>query len=363
MGAVTHVEPAGARIREARLYEAFSDGKVRCLACAHRCLVLPGRSGICGVRENRGGKLYSLVYGHAVAAEVDPIEKKPLYHFYPGSRAYSIATAGCNFHCRFCQNWAISQMRRSRSIPGFPLTPETAVEEAVVTGCRSVAYTYTEPTVFIEYALDTARLARQKGLANLFVTNGYYTADALEEMAPLIDAANIDLKSFRDGYYRRVCGATLAPVLESIERSFRRGLWIEVTTLVVPGLNDSDGELRDIARFLAGIDRDIPWHLSRFFPAYRLTDVPPTPRATLARARELGREEGLHHVYVGNVSGEPEDTLCPGCQTTLLVRSDLCLLKNSLKEGACPRCGRRLPGVGLSERRLHGAPAAVEGLA
>jgi len=289
--------------------------------------------------------------------------KKPFYHFYPGSRAYSIATAGCNFHCRFCQNWAISQVRRSTSIPGFSLPPETVVEEAVASGCRSIAYTYTEPTVFIEYALDTARLARQKGLANLFVTNGYYTAEALEEMAPVIDAASIDLKSFRDAYYRKVCGATLAPVLQSIEQSFRRGLWIEVTTLVVPGLNDSEEELRDIARFLARIDRDIPWHLSRFFPAYRLTEIAPTPLATLSRARDIGREEGLNHVYVGNVSGEHENTLCPGCRATLLVRSDLRLLENRLKEGACPGCGRRLAGVGFSERSREGAPATVEGRA
>lgn len=338
-----------ARIREARLYEALPSEKVRCLACAHRCLVLPGRCGICGVRENRGGKLYTLVYGHAVAAEVDPIEKKPLYHFYPGCRAYSIATAGCNFHCRFCQNWAISQVRRPAKLPGFPLPPEIVVEEAVATGCRAVAYTYTEPTVFIEYALDTARLARREGLVNVFVTNGYYTAEALEEMVPLIDAANVDLKSFRDAYYRKVCGATLAPVAESIELSVRRGLWIEVTTLVVPGLNDSADELRDIARFLARIDGDIPWHISRFFPAYRLTEIAPTPLATLKRAREIGREEGLNHVYVGNVPGEPENTLCPGCQTTLLVRFDLRLIEDRLKEGACPRCGRRLAGVGLSE--------------
>lgn len=343
-------ETGESQLREARLYQPLGGGKTRCLACAHRCLVLSGFRGICGVRENREGTLYTLVYGRAVAAEIDPIEKKPFYHFYPGSRAYSIATVGCNFHCRFCQNWAISQITGRRAPPGFPLPPEKVVREAKAAGCGSIAYTYTEPTVFIEYALDTARWARREGLSNVFVSNGYYTSEALEEMAPLIEAVNVDLKSFRDTYYRKVCGARLAPVLESIEASVRCGLWVEVTTLVVPGLNDSEEELRDIARFLARLGRDIPWHLSRFFPAYRLTEIAPTPLATLRRAREWGREEGLHHVYLGNVPGEREDTLCSQCGTVLLLRSELRLEEDRLVNGACPRCGRELAGVGLKEK-------------
>jgi pyruvate formate lyase activating enzyme len=325
----------------------LEEGRVRCTACAHYCVVRPGLAGICGVRENREGRLVSLVYGKSVAAEVDPIEKKPLYHFYPGSRAYSIATAGCNLHCRFCQNWTISQMHKADFVPGFPLAPEAVVTRALAERCEVVAYTYTEPTVFIEYALDTAVLAKRKGLRNVFVSNGYFSQEALEEMAPLVDAVNIDLKSFRDPYYRKICGATLRPVLDSIERSFHRGIWTEVTTLVVPGLNDSEEELRDVARFLARLSPDIPWHVSRFFPAYELVDRGPTPPATLRRAREIGREEGLHHVYVGNVFGEREDTLCARCGEILLARSNLSLLANHLKAGACPRCQEPLAGVGL----------------
>jgi len=342
--------PAPPGLREARFYEPLAEGRVRCVACAHRCVVLPQQMGICGVRANKEGKLYTLVYGKAVAAHVDPIEKKPLYHFLPGTRSFSIATAGCNLHCRYCQNWQISQVRSRDSELGFALAPEQAVESATRYGCGSLAYTYTEPTVFIEYALDTAREAKRRGLKNVFVTNGYYTEEALEEMLPLIDAANVDLKSFRDGTYRKVCGATLKPVLDSISRSFQRGMWIEVTTLVIPGLNDSDAELRDIAQFLAGLSRDLPWHLSRFFPAYRMTDRGPTPVTTLNHARDIGRAAGLHHVYVGNVGGEREDTTCPQCGEILLVRSSLRLLANYLRDGACPRCRRPLAGVGLAPR-------------
>lgn len=334
-------------VREARLYERLEGKKVRCTACAHYCVVRPGLAGICGVRENRDGKLVSLVYGKAVAAEVDPIEKKPFYHFHPGSRAYSIATAGCNLHCRFCQNWTISQMHKVEFVPGFALPPAEVVSRALAERCRVVAYTYTEPIVFVEYALETAALARKEGLANVFVSNGYYSPEALEEMAPLIDAVNIDLKSFRDPYYRKICGATLAPVLDSIERTFRKAIWVEVTTLVVPGLNDSAEELRDVARFLVRLSPDIPWHVSRFFPAYQLVDRGPTPESTLRKARDIGREEGLRHVYVGNVPGEREDTVCARCGEILLERAYLRLTANHLQAGACPRCGEALAGVGL----------------
>ncbi|HLE21292.1 MAG TPA: AmmeMemoRadiSam system radical SAM enzyme [Vicinamibacteria bacterium] len=337
-------------IREATFYEALGERKVRCTACAHYCIIHDGLRGICGVRENRGGRLYSLVHGKAVACEVEPIEKKPFYHFHPGARAYSIATAGCNLHCRFCQNWQISQIHKSDFVPGFRLLPEEVVRSAREEKCRVIAYTYTEPTIFLEYALETAALAAREGLSNVFVSNGYYTTEALEAMAPLIDAVNIDLKSFRDSYYRRICGAVLQPVLDSIERSLRKGMWVEVTTLVVTGLNDSSEELRDVARYLAGLSRDIPWHVSRFFPAYRLTDREPTPEKTLRRARDIGEEEGLHHVYVGNLPGEPEDTLCPDCGEVLLERSDLRLLANHLRKGACPRCSRPLAGVGLASQ-------------
>jgi pyruvate formate lyase activating enzyme len=339
-----HVES----IREARFYERAEGERVRCTACSHYCVVPPGLRGICGVRENREGKLYSLVYGKAVAAEVDPIEKKPLYHFFPGVRAFSVATAGCNLHCRFCQNWQISQMHKTAFVPGFSLPPEELVASAQRERCRVVAYTYTEPIIFVEYALDTAKLAKQAGLANIFVSNGYFSREALEEMAPLIDAINIDLKSFRDPYYRKICGATLQPVLESVERTFRKGIWLEVTTLVIPDLNDSAEELRDIARFLAGLSREIPWHVSRFFPAYQMADTRPTPESKLIEARNIGKEEGLHHVYTGNLPGAEDDTLCPGCGELLLERSGLSLIRNRLEHGGCPECGRALAGVGLA---------------
>jgi pyruvate formate lyase activating enzyme len=334
-------------VREARFYQPLDDGAVRCTACAHYCVVNAGLRGICGVRENRDGRLFSLVYGKAVACEVDPIEKKPLYHFHPGARAFSVATAGCNLHCRFCQNWQISQVHKSEFIPGFPLSPQAIVSEAVAKRCEIVAYTYTEPVIFVEYALDTAEIAKKNGLKNIFVSNGYYSREALAEMEPVIDAVNIDLKSLRDPYYRKICGATLAPVLDSIERTLSKGIWVEVTTLVIPGLNDSTQELRDIARFLARLSPDIPWHVSRFFPAYRMMDREPTPERKLLEARDIGREEGLNYVYAGNLPGGGDDTLCAECREVLLERSGLALVANHLGGGACPSCRRPLPGVGL----------------
>ena len=333
-------------IRDARLVEAGGSGAVRCRLCAHRCLVAPGRFGTCGVRENRAGTLVTYAYGELVAAHVDPIEKKPLFHFLPGSLSMSIAAAGCNFRCGFCQNWEISQpggpaagRRRERDTP-----PEDVVRAALDQGCRSVSYTYTEPTVFFEYAYDTGKLAREAGLANIFVTNGYMTAEALREIRPYLDAANVDLKAFRDATYKKVCGARLQPVLDAIRLMREIGVWVEVTTLVVPGLNDGEGELRDIALFLAGVDPALPWHISRFHPDYRYTDAPPTPLATLRKAREIGRAAGLRFVYVGNVGGEGEDTACPGCGRTLVVRRGFDMAANAIAAGRCPDCGAAIAG-------------------
>ncbi len=238
-------------IREAMLWSPGEGGKVECRLCAHRCIISPGKQGICGVRENRDGGLRTLVYGEVVAAHVDPIEKKPLYHFFPGSKALSVATAGCNFRCGFCQNWQISQAprRKGGGLTGEPFAPEDIVRAALDQGCRSISYTYTEPTIFFEYAFDTAKLAREAGLANNFVTNGYMTAEALESIRPYLDAANVDLKAFEDETYKKVCGARLEPVLETIRRMRALGVWVEVTTLVVPGLNDGEGELAAMARF------------------------------------------------------------------------------------------------------------------
>jgi pyruvate formate lyase activating enzyme len=333
------------------LATALPDGSVRCGVCAHRCLVRPGRRGICGVRENRGGRLLCDAYGQVAAVGVDPIEKKPLFHVDPGTLAYSIATVGCPFHCMFCQNWEIAQAPRlGLDVPQRPMTPATVVGEALRAGARSIAYTYVEPTVFLEYALDTGRLARDVGLRNLFVTDGYATPEAIDLLAPVLDAANVDLKSFDDAFYRRLCGARLGHVLEAIVAIRRAGIWLELTTLVVPEHNDSDAELRAIAAWIvATLGPYTPWHVSRFEPAYRMRDVSPTPHATLLRAAELGREAGLHHVYVGNAPELGlEDTRCAGCGLAVIVRSGYQVRSLLAADGTCPSCRRPLEGLGLA---------------
>lgn len=347
------------------LAEPMPDGSVRCGVCAHRCLVRPGRTGICGVRENRDGTLFCLAYGQAAAINLDPIEKKPLFHVDPGSLAYSLATPGCPFHCRFCQNWEIAQgPRLGLRIPQRRLSPAAIVGEARRSGAGSVAYTYVEPTVFLEYALDTGRLAAAAGLRNLFITDGYATPEATDLLARMLDAANIDLKSFRDAFYRRVCGGRLAPVLETIVRLHGAGVWVELTTLVIPGYNDSDTELGELARWIADtLGPATPWHISRFFPAHRMLDVPPTPLATLRRAAEIGRAAGLQHVYVGNAPElEAEDTHCAGCGTVLIERSGYRTRSRLTDTGACPSCGRPLEGRGLG-RPVDGAAAGAAGAA
>jgi len=339
------------------LAERLPDRSVRCHVCAHRCLMRPGRRAICGVRENRDGTLVSLVYGEVAAATLEPIEKKPLYHAWPGSNAYSISTVGCNFHCRFCQNWetaqAVPQGIRARTVH---LDPAEVVAEARATGARSIAYTYVEPTVFIEYVLDTAREARAAGLGNVLVTNGYQTPEALELLAPVIDAANVDLKGFSDRFYRQVCGARLAPVLEALVVMRRLGIWVEVTTLVVPGGNDDPAELADLAGWIvAELGPETPWHVSRFFPAFRMAHVPSTPLATLADVAEIGRTAGLKHVYSGNA---PElagsDTHCATCSRLLIRRRGYRIVEDSLVDGRCPACGARLAGIGLGRSRHAG---------
>jgi pyruvate formate lyase activating enzyme len=334
-------------------------GAVRCVACAHRCLIRNDRAGICRVRENRDGALVTLVYGRAVAANADPIEKKPLFHIYPGSVAYSIATRGCNFHCLHCQNWAISQAARDGfAAPSFALAPRDVVSAARAAGSRSIAYTYTEPTIFIEYVLDTARLAAEAGLANLLVTNGYQTPEALDLLGPLIGAANVDLKSFDDRFYRKVCGARLAPILAALVGMRQRGVWVEVTTLLIPGLNDDPDGLVALARWIAAeLGPETPWHVSRFFPTYRLTDLDPTPAATVERTVEIGHAAGLRHVYSGNVDGGDQDTHCAGCGATLIRRRGFRASRVGLAEGRCVQCGRALAGVGLVE--FDSAAAAV----
>lgn len=333
--------------KEALLYEKLEGRNVRCYLCSHRCRIPEHKSGLCGVRENISGTLYTRVWGDLIAVHVDPVEKKPLYHFLPGSLSFSIATVGCNFRCGFCQNWEISQSPASAR-PGLDseeVSPQDVVGEALKSDCRSIAYTYTEPTVFFEYALDTAKLARAKGLSNIFVTNGYMSAEALEAINPYLDAANVDLKFFRDESYRRICGASLKPVLESIRLMKKMGIWVEVTTLVVPGENDSAEELKDIADFIFSLDRDIPWHISRFHPDYKFNDLTPTPEKTLRQAREIGMLAGLRFVYAGNVYGWGNDTVCIHCGRTLVKRQGFSILQYNIKEGKCVFCGGNVPGV------------------
>jgi pyruvate formate lyase activating enzyme len=332
--------------REAMLWEQLEGQRVHCCLCSHECKIADSKFGVCGVRQNLGGTLYTQVYGQVIAANVDPIEKKPLYHYLPGSRSYSIATIGCNFKCPFCQNWQISQMsmRNGTIASGHYLPPEQVLEKAKEYGCRSISYTYTEPTIFFEYCYDTAGLAKEAGLGNVFVTNGYMTRQTLDTIKPYLDAANVDLKSFRDSYYREYCKARLQPVLDSITYMKQLGIWVEVTTLVVPGENDSESELEQIARFLVQVDKDIPWHISRFHPDYRFTDRAPTPVETLRKARDIGREQGLRYVYLGNVS-EDADTRCYKCGEPVVLRTYMGLQKLKLKDNRCPKCGSVISGV------------------
>ena len=311
---------------EAWLYDPLPDRGVRCRLCSHRCVVADGKRGICGVRENRGGRLETRVYGRLIAASDDPIEKKPIFHLMPGSRSFSIATVGCNFKCRFCQNADIAQMPADRGgrIIGDPTTPQQVVDAARHRHCASIAYTYTEPTIFFEFACDTAALAHAQGLKNVFVTNGYMSAEALERVSPWLDAANVDLKAFDDTFYKRQCGARLEPVKATLRRMKSLNIWVEVTTLIIPGLNDDPSALSRLAAFIADdLGKETPWHVSRFHPTYRLTDRPATPVETLIRAREIGLEAGLKYVYTGNIPGQGgEDTLCPGCGDAVIVHDE-----------------------------------------
>jgi len=337
-------------MREAMFYEKLEGGRVRCGLCRFRCLIGTGKRGRCRVRENRDGVLVSLVYGRVVAEHVDPIEKKPLFHVLPGSRSYSIATVGCNFRCLHCQNYSIAQPEEgSVEHSGGFVAPEAIVERALAAGCSSISYTYTEPTVFFEYALETAVLARGAGLKNIFVTNGYITDEALAVIAPYLDAANIDLKGFSDPFYRDSVGASLSEVLDCIREYKRLGIWLEITTLIIPHRNDSEAELRGIAEFIAKeIGPQTPWHVTQFYPTYRLTDEARTPIATLRAARNIGLAAGLRYVYEGNVPGEGgENSCCPSCGGMLIKRYGYIIEKNLLARGRCPGCG--LPVDGLWE--------------
>jgi pyruvate formate lyase activating enzyme len=329
-------------MHEASLYKKGEDKMVTCQGCSWYCKIAEGNTGICGVRVNDNGKLYLMVYGKPVAVNVDPIEKKPLFHFLPGTEVFSIGTIGCNFKCEFCQNWDISQAPNIakkdspkpkdyipvlkniiQRCPDWP--PKKIVEECVKEKIPSVSYTYNEPAVFFEYAYDTAKLGHEKGLKNVYVSNGFESKEALEKIHPYLDAINIDLKSFNPKFYEKTCHAKIEPVKENIKRVHDMGIWLEVTTLLIPGENDSDEELQKIAKFLADISRDIPWHVTAFYPQYNMLDSPPTPPETLLRAYHIGKDAGLKFVYTGKLGMQ-----CTACH---------------IKNGKCEKCGEKIPGV------------------
>jgi pyruvate formate lyase activating enzyme len=334
-------------MKEALLYEKLSDNEVRCALCNHYCLVPDNSKGICGVRENKGGTLYTLVYDRVIARHLDPIEKKPMFHFLPGSASFSIATAGCNLRCSFCQNSDISQMPvDKKTISGEKILPEDIVNEALSAQAETIAYTYTEPTIFFELAKETAQLAASKGLRNIFVSNGYMSEKCLEELSDCLHGANIDLKAFSDDFYKKQCGAHLDPVLNTIKILTKKRIWVEITTLLIPGLNDSEEELTKLAEFIKAQNADIPWHISRFHPAYRMNNISPTPADRLIRAKQIGYSAGLRYVYTGNVPGdEGEKTCCHNCGNLLIDRYGFTVNFNNLKNGRCPMCKSYIPGV------------------
>jgi pyruvate formate lyase activating enzyme len=345
-------------MKKALLFEK-KEGKIKCLACSHYCLLGNGKVGICGVRKNINGELYLLVYGKPVSMNVDPIEKKPLFHFLPGSKALSLGTFGCNFACDFCQNWDISQPPKEirfkeehdrlfgnllENLRYF--SPEEIVDYAVNNEIEVIAYTYNEPAVFFEYAYDIAKLASKKGIRNVFVSNGYSSKEAISKIKRYLDGINIDLKSFSEEFYNKLCKARLEPVLDSIKRIYKFGIWLELTTLVIPERNDSEEELRKIAEFIASIDKDIPWHISAFYPAYKMLNINATPLDTLMRAYKIGKEAGLRYVYVGNIYGNKyESTYCFNCGKNIIKRVGFSVVSNNIENGKCRFCNKEIKGV------------------
>jgi len=345
MGTLT--EQLAVQTREAELYKPLDRGRVECFACGHRCPISPGFAGVCKVRFNRGGKLYA-PYGYVNAAHCDPIEKKPFFHVLPGARAFSFGMLGCDLHCGYCQNWVSSQaLRNPHSTLDFSLaTPPELVDLALRQGAAAMVGTYNEPLITAEWAVAIFRQAKAAGLITGFVSNGNATPEVLEYIRPWVDLYKVDLKSFDDRRYREL-GGRIGPILESIRRIHEMGFWLEVVTLVVPGFNDSDAELRQIAEFLSAISPDIPWHVTAFHKDYKLLGPADTPPETLLRAAAAGREAGLRYVYAGNLPGLAglEDTHCPGCGATLIERRGFRVLRNRLSAGKCSHCGYAIPGV------------------
>lgn len=330
-------------MKEAMLYQKIDEKKVHCFLCAHQCHINNGKYGFCRVRQNIDGTLFSHSYGKLIAQHVDPIEKKPLYHFFPGSSSFSIATKGCNFTCGFCQNWQISQTAKPQTELTNEISASYVVQKALELGCQSISCTYTEPTIFFEYAYDICKIAKSKNLSTVFVTNGYMTEQALNTIRPYLDACNIDLKSFNENFYRKNCSANLSSVLQTIKNVFESGIWVEITTLVIPQQNDSDDELKSIADFIADLSPDIPWHVSRFFPQYEFGQIQATEIETVQRAQRIGFKAGLRYVYTGNTAGET-DTFCYNCKKKLIGRKGYKVNQMSVTENRCPECGVLING-------------------
>lgn len=325
--------------KECIFYKKLKNEEVKCLACNHYCIIKNNNFGICKVRKNTNGKLYLMVYGKVVSQNIDPIEKKPLYHFLPGTMAYSVGTIGCNFKCRFCQNYEISQ--ESNTEIGINMTPKEIVNNAKIENCKSIAYTYNEPTVAIEYWLDTMKIAKKNGIKNVLVTNGYISKEALKKISPYVDAMNIDLKSYSEKFYKETCKAKLEPVLETIKLAHKLKIWIEITTLIIPKKNDSKKEIENIAKFIKSVDENIPFHLSRYFPNYLMKELP-TPLLTMKNSYNICKNY-LKNVYLGNI-GQATDTVCTNCKKTIIKRIGYSTII-SMNKNECIYCKEKIKGV------------------
>ena len=333
-------------LHEANWWEAEPGGRVHCYLCPRHCHIHSGQAGFCFIRVNREGKLYSLGYGQPAALQIDPIEKKPLSHFLPGTRVFSMGTAGCNMGCFFCQNWDISKSRQDQ-VRSQHVSPEDVPLLALENGCQSIAFTYNEPTIWGEYVIDICKAARKHGLKTVMVSNGYITREAFHDIYDHIDAANIDLKAFTENFYGKITLTHLQPVLDTLQwLKNETNVWFELTNLLIPTLNDGPEEISKLSAWvMQHLGPDVPLHFTAFHPDFKLQDKPPTPPETLHRARKIALEAGLHYVYEGNIFSDAASTRCPSCDNLLVRRSWHNVLENNLKNGACPKCGQAIPGV------------------
>ena len=331
--------------REALFYKRVKDNILQCELCPRYCIIKEDEIGNCGVRKNINGKLYSLVYGKPVSVNIDPIEKKPLYHFLPGSKSFSIGTVGCNFHCLNCQNWEISQAKFDEDT-SIDLPPKKVVEQAIKHKCKSISYTYTEPTVFYEYMLDATKLAKKKNIKNVIVSNGFINEKPLLELCKYIDAANIDLKAFDDNFYKKICEARLEPVLNTLKILYKKNIWLEITNLLIPKLNDKDKQIKELCLWIKeNLDENIPLHFSRFFPMYKAKDFQATSFESLKNAYVIAKDVGLKYVYLGNIASNYENTYCPNCNALLIERSSFLINKINIKNNVCSKCNKKIVGI------------------